>query len=220
LRKKLAVCLVIGGMALTGIARANTIVTESFTGRVTSGGAHNGIDVGGYFGAVNASLVGETVSFSFAYDATKLGAGGLYLTGTQYESYVFESDPSAASQTMTIHGVSVTGTPGAVASAGGSGFLPGCAADLYAGVRDTDNSQLEIDLCGTSYAYGTGIPLSQAAVDGYASGVTNAVLYLFNGHVQDILYVTDVVRATPEPATWLSALSALGAAILLQRRKA
>jgi hypothetical protein len=62
MRKALTVCSIIGGMSFTGIARANTIVTESFTSTVTSGGAHNGIDVGGYFGAVNASLVGETIS--------------------------------------------------------------------------------------------------------------------------------------------------------------
>jgi len=194
-------------------------VTASFAGTVTSGGSHNGNDVAGYFGTVNSSLAGDTVTFSFAYDATKL-AGGTYLTGPQYESYSVESDPSAASETIAINGVSLTETAITRASAGGSGYTPGCNPALYMNVQGDYPSQFEVDLCGAAYAYGTGIPLSQSTVDSYTAGVSSAVLYLFNGQAQDILYVGDVHAVTPEPATWLSALTAFGAAILLKRRGA
>ncbi|HXE65021.1 MAG TPA: PEP-CTERM sorting domain-containing protein [Bryobacteraceae bacterium] len=45
------------------------------------------------------------------------------------------------------------------------------------------------------------------------------MLYLFNGQPPDILYVSDVHAATPEPATWVSTLTAFGAAIVLKRRR-
>jgi hypothetical protein len=45
-------------------------------------------------------------------------------------------------------------------------------------------------------------------------------MYLFNGQSQDILYVSDVHVVTPEPATWLSALTAFGDAMLLRHRRA
>ena len=47
--------------------------------------------------------------------------------------------------------------------------------------------------------------------------VTSAVLYLFNGQTQDILYVSDVHAVTPEPATWLSGLTVFSVALLLKR---
>src|SRR6185312_2748628 len=46
-------------------------MTKSFTGTITSDGPVSGKDVAGYFGTVNSSLVGDMVSFSFTYDATK-----------------------------------------------------------------------------------------------------------------------------------------------------
>jgi len=67
--------------------------------------------------------------------------------------------------------------------------------------------------------YGTGIPLSQSTAGSYTAGVSSAVLYLFNGQPPDILYVSDVHAATPEPATWVSTLTAFGAAIVLKRRR-
>ncbi|HEY4088722.1 MAG TPA: PEP-CTERM sorting domain-containing protein [Bryobacteraceae bacterium] len=219
MRKTLAASLFIGSIVFGGVAQANTIVTESFTGTITSAGPHNGEDVAGYFGTVNASLAGETVTFSFTYDATKLAAG-TYLTGPQYEDYSVKSDPSAASETIAVNGASLTATSITGAAAGGSSYTPGCNPALYMGVQGADSSQFEVDLCGASYAYGTGIPLSQATVDSYTAGASSAVLYLFNGQSQDILYVSGIHAVTPEPATWLSALTAFGAAVLLRRRRA
>lgn len=217
MRNMLAASLLLGGIAFGGVAQANSIVTESFTGTITSAGSHNGNDVAGYFGAVNSSLAGDTVTFSFTYDATKLAAG-TYLTGPQYESYSVESGPSAASETIAINGTSLTQTSITGAAAGGSGYTPGCNPAFYMGVQGDYPSQFEVDLCGASYAYGTGIPLSQSTVDHYTSGVSSAVLYLFNGQAQDILYISDVHAVTPEPATWLSGLTVLGAAVVLKRR--
>src|SRR6185312_9248701 len=52
MRNMLAASLLLGGIAFGGVAQANSIVTESFTGTITSAGSHNGNDVAGYFGAV------------------------------------------------------------------------------------------------------------------------------------------------------------------------
>jgi len=114
----LTAALIIGGIAAAGSARATTIVTESFTGTITSDGPVSGKDVAGYFGTVNSSLVGDMVSFSFTYDATKLAAG-TYLTGPRYESYSVDSDPSAASEIIAINGTSLTETSITGAAAGG-----------------------------------------------------------------------------------------------------
>jgi hypothetical protein len=209
----------IAAVAFSGVAHAS-VITENFTAFINSGG-----DSVGAFGAVGANLAGETVTFSFSYNAVLLQADGIeYSSPFLYDEYVDTAEDGAITESVTINSQTL-----AIASNAGEGAVYGCTATLDCGGPGFLRTYAEI---ASSHAYiqttlytnySTSDNLfSQTEVDALVGGEgTTGTIYVYNGSTQDALAISNVSAdsATPEPTTWISLALGFGMVGLLKRRR-
>jgi hypothetical protein len=215
MRTGLLTAVALAAVAFSGVAQAS-VITETFTALITGG-----TDNAGAFGAADASLAGDTVTFSFSYDAALLAAdieGDQEVIGSEFYDGTFTESATINSQTFTLTG---------------SGWLQGCTAagcggdGSFATVAD-DSDGLIYQSLQTTQNYSIGDALSQTEVDAlFGGGATTGVLQVGPGDWHDggidLLTIGNVnaesLSGTPEPTTWISLALGFGIVGLLKRRR-
>jgi hypothetical protein len=225
----------IAAVAFSGVAQA-AVLTETFTGFINS--ATDGLAA---FGAANANLAGDTVTFSFSYNTVLLQAdvnagtnGSIeYLAPSRYNSYRDYAGDSAITESVTINSQTVT-IANTSASSANDGVILACVTAYECG-DGADDGALETlvsissgayieTILNTTQNYSTGDNLlSQTEVNAlFGGGVTTGDIYISNGSVQDVLNIGNASEssATPEPTTSISLALGFGMVGLLKRRRA
>jgi hypothetical protein len=229
MRTGLLTATAIAAAAFSGAAQAS-VVTETFTGLVTSG-----IDNAGTFGAAGASFAGDSVTFSFSYDtgllqaAVNAGTDGSaeYSSPPDYDLYFDYAGDSAFTESVTIN--SQTLTIANSSSNSGYAFLEGCTAAQCSGdgllateAQVGSGAHIETVVNATqTYSVGDDL-LDQTEVDALvAGGVTTGDIYISDGASPDAMEISNVseLPATPEPTTWISLALGFGMVGLFKRRR-
>jgi hypothetical protein len=207
----------IAAVAFSGVAHAS-VITENFTAFINSGG-----DSVGAFGAVGANLAGETVTFSFSYNAVLLQADGIeYSSPFLYDEYVDTAEDGAITESVTINSQTLAMTSNA------NGTVLGCMVaqcgstgpQFVTFAENASSGYIETNLF-TNYSVGDDL-LSQTEIDALVRGEgTTGTIYISNGSVQDSLAISNVSAgsATPEPTTSISLALGFGMVGLLKRRR-
>jgi hypothetical protein len=210
--------VVVVALAVSGIARADNIISETLTGTITSLVINNLGGLESAFGNSVADGVSPSVTLSFTYDLTLIDAAianglGASTVNASEQSYSDGSGDSAISESLTIN--SQTFTLGGVSS---GGSVTEAAFSFFPSYLDVDvvadGGQIASYLySGLSFAIGQ--DTSQAGVDEFVqqlqqagnvgNGITpNIILDVAGyGYVASIDADFAPSQSTPELPTWL-----------------
>jgi len=223
MRTGLLTAVAIAAVAFSGVAQAS-VLTETFTGFINSG-----TDGLAAFGAANANLAGDTVTFSFSYNTVLLQAdvnartdgSAQYFSASNYDEYEDYAGDSAVTESVTINSQTL-----AIASNAGTGIVEGCTAaecgdGLLLTLAQAGSGAYIENILYTNYSTSDNL-FSQTEVDAlFGGGVTTGDIYIYNGSTEDGLDLSNVSEssATPEPTTWISLALGFGMVGLLKRRR-
>jgi len=225
MKLKLLAAAAMATVALSGVARADLIISENLNGTITQG-----IDTIGLFGTAGADLTGQAVNVFFSYDIDTLNADASYANNTGHEQYSDSVADSSVTETVTINGQTASQTNSA---AGSQAQVLGCdsgwcgQSELETYALASGSSLIASYLFG-SYEFPLGSLANQSAIDAYVAALTdysvnsavasNGFVTIQSGVMADNLSFN--VSSTPEPATWISfGLGLLGAALTKYRRR-
>ncbi len=189
--------VVLAGTAVCAPAARAGTVTGSVDGILTTGGTST-LDTHGYFGAVNASLIGQSVHIAFQYT-------------TPFSESPINPTFGFGSATVTL-AITVNGTT--IGSTGSGNLVETDAANFD--VQMTNGTYQASFSTTTPYLYGS--LQTQAGMDTYLAGATGLGQIFIGDYIN--YTITGHSDAIPEPTT--VGLLGLGATAigLIRRRRA